>query len=734
MSFLNLNFEFLVWCTVIVACMWLAAAYGGRRRLKLLKSFFGSVLVIDADATVSKGKRGFRRVLIYAGILLVLVSLARPWWGKRLVPYPRRSRDVLVVFDCSRSMLADDIAPSRLEHGKWLVRRLAEVFTGDRFGLVAFAGDAFLECPLTQDYSSLNLFLDELDTRTIPLGGTNIQRALEVASDAFRGAEGGDRAVILITDGDELEGDAAKSAEQFADTGIPLLVVGLGDPVHGSMVRDADGKYLRDADGELVSSKLSETRLKELAALADGLYVRSTTTNPNIEPLAGRIESLIPEEGEEQVKQREIERYQIPMAAAMACFLTFLFTGERRRRPVPASETVDWTVAGVLLICSGVLLSCAGAAVAADLAEDKEITVLERELETAEAEEKGRLLHNLGVLYQQQGGLEQASEHYREALVRAAPGSREEALSRWNLGVCRHEIARSQALENPDKSLDKLQQAEADYRAAIARVTEADEFGRNLELLARDREFVEKVREQIRKLSELQENARDQASEAAESQRQAGGESDPVERTRKQNEANRQAGEAKSAVDELRDELDKLRDGDGQQDLPVDEAGRAIDQAIDLQAEASAAMLAEDERLAKMQEAAEALKKAADLLGAGQESASNERNSDGSENESENAEREEDSSTAQEQNAGDQMTGTESSDQDKPLGEDPVSPEQPAGDGQAAAKGETENGKIDRGQAAAILMDMQRRERDLREELKRMRADNVRVAPVERDW
>jgi len=341
----------------------LALRFARRRRRRRLEAFVGPVLTDRLTSSVDPVKRRWRTALFAAGMIFTALAAARPWWGNRLVRTPKRSRDVLVAMDCSRSMLARDVAPSRLEFAKWWVRQLIEKCPGDRFGLIAFAGTAFLECPLTQDRNTFFQFLDLLDTKTIPAGGTNLADALRVARRAFKGAESGHQAVILITDGEELQGDSKEEVDSLVEAGIPLFIVGLGDPAKGAVVQLPDNTFLRDKSGKIVRTRLNEAGLRELSEKTRGIYVRGTTMTPNLKPVLRRVRSLVPEGRKSTSGQRPIERYQAPLFLGILCFLLRLFLGERRGAPgTSGNETTRSLTRGsaAAVLCAGLLGSANG--------------------------------------------------------------------------------------------------------------------------------------------------------------------------------------------------------------------------------------------------------------------------------------------------------------------------------------------------------------------------------------
>ncbi len=309
--------------------------YSALKRKKLIKLIIGS-RDLKEYVNVSFGKRNFRHVLLFLAIVLAFVTAARPYWGYQLLPYTSSGRDMLIVLDVSKSMLSRDVAPSRLDHAKFLMRELIANTPGDRYGIIAFAGRAFLECPITEDRTSLFSIINEINTSSIPVGGTNIERALKQAINAFKAASGGYKAIILITDGDELQGNSTDTIEQLKDLKIPLFVVGIGNPDAPAPIQIKDEKgnliFLRDSAGEIVKTKLNEELLKKFAFATDGLYLRSTATGSGIAELEKRISGLIPEKYSSNNISRPLERFQIPLLFAVVILLFWFAIGERKEK------------------------------------------------------------------------------------------------------------------------------------------------------------------------------------------------------------------------------------------------------------------------------------------------------------------------------------------------------------------------------------------------------------------
>ena len=340
MSFLSGSILWnLLW---IIPLILVLAISGGIRRTRLLRKMFGTDERAARFSNASSGKRVFRIVLLALVVLLLAVAAARPSWGKQLMHDASTGRDLLVVFDVSKSMLSDDVKPSRMDHAKWLVREIVKKNPGDRFGLIAFAGESFLVCPLTVDRASFIQLVDDLDVDTIPVGGTNVQLALEEAVKAFEGAQGMHKAVVLVTDGDELTGRGAAVVNDLAKAQIPVFAVGVGDPSNPAVIRvpDEDGKLriLTDREGNPVKSPLNEPQLTELARRTGGIYVRSTAAYSGIDELETRIKALDRKESENAVSSfRPIERPAYPLTAAIILLALFFCVSETRPRSVQSA-------------------------------------------------------------------------------------------------------------------------------------------------------------------------------------------------------------------------------------------------------------------------------------------------------------------------------------------------------------------------------------------------------------
>src|SRR5205809_5486225 len=246
------------------------------RGLRRLQEFVSARLLPQLAGTVNHPRRVLRYGLQLLGLSLALISLAQPRWGYTFEDVKRKGLDLLIAVDTSRSMLSNDVQPNRLERVKLVTQDLINELQGDRVGLIAFAGRAFLQAPLTIDYDAVVEAINDLDTKTIPEGGTNISSAITLATQSFGKSAVGNRALIIFTDGEELSGDAVKTAKAAADAGVRIFSVGVGTP-QGSLIpisgEDGETAFVKDSAGQVVKSKLDEKRLREVTQATGGFYL-----------------------------------------------------------------------------------------------------------------------------------------------------------------------------------------------------------------------------------------------------------------------------------------------------------------------------------------------------------------------------------------------------------------------------------------------------------------------------
>jgi Ca-activated chloride channel family protein len=266
--------------------------------------------------------------------MLAALALARPRWGFEWREVKRNGVDVFVLLDVSKSMLTEDVRPNRLTQAKYAVQDLLEKLRGDRIGLIAFAGTAFVQCPLTIDYEAFRLTLQDADPRIIPRGGTAIGPAIRTALKAFDVGEGRDHAIVLITDGEQTEGDALAAADEAAKAGVKIYAIGVGTTEGELIPVREEGKpteFVKDRDGEVVKSRLDEETLKQLALKTGGIYVRSAAGDFGIDTIYDRgIAQLQRKEFGARIQKQYFERFQWPLGLAFVLLVVESFVSERR--------------------------------------------------------------------------------------------------------------------------------------------------------------------------------------------------------------------------------------------------------------------------------------------------------------------------------------------------------------------------------------------------------------------
>ena len=288
-----------------------------RRRAALLRGFAEEPLVARLAPDVDQRRAVRRTAVRLAALLLVVVALAGPKWGFHWQEVHREGIDLVVALDTSRSMLASDVKPNRIERAKYAIMDLLPLLQGDRIGLVAFAGTAFLECPLTLDYAAFERSLRAVDVGIIPRGGTAIARAIDTALDAFDARQGKYEAIILITDGEDHEGDVKEAAQRASEAGVKIFTIGIGTP-EGELLPLEKGGFVKDRSGQVVKSRLNDETLKEIALTTGGAYVQGLGPSLGLDQVfRDHIATMERREVASTLERRYEDRFQIPLAVAL---------------------------------------------------------------------------------------------------------------------------------------------------------------------------------------------------------------------------------------------------------------------------------------------------------------------------------------------------------------------------------------------------------------------------------
>jgi Ca-activated chloride channel family protein len=310
---------------------------------RALAGFVSQHLRRALTRSVSIAKRRTQRGLLLAALICLCIALAGPLLGFRWEKISSRGNEIVFAIDTSRSMLTPDVKPNRLIRAKFAIDDMARRLDGDAMGIVAFAGNAFLVCPITLDYGAFRESLGAIDTATVPRGGTNIAGAIEAAREVFRRRSGTDKTLILVTDGEELEGSALLAAQTAAkDQGLKIFTVGVGTAA-GDLIPippSQGGGFVKDDTGAFVRSRLDEPALKAIAAATGGFYVPLAAREDGSQSVVDAVRSLAKHDLSSRQQKIYTPRYQWPLAASLALLSSSLLVGSRRwrlsRRPAAA--------------------------------------------------------------------------------------------------------------------------------------------------------------------------------------------------------------------------------------------------------------------------------------------------------------------------------------------------------------------------------------------------------------
>jgi Ca-activated chloride channel family protein len=474
----------------LVACglLWWRFIRFDRQQHVAMRKLISPHLLDQLTRSVSPGRRRLKHALVTVGVALLCIALARPQFGYRWEEAHRTGLDILFAVDTSKSMLTQDVKPDRLTRAKMAVSDMVDKLNGDDVGLIAFAGEAFVQSPQTLDYDAFRESLNALDTNTIPRGGTDIASAIEEAQAAFKTENNHDKILVLITDGEDLEGNAVTAAQAAAKNGVKIFTVGVGTAAGELIPVPTDGggtEFVKDDSGQFVKSRLDETMLRKIAQTTGGMY----------QPLGQRGEGLttIYNQGLAPFARHDLtsrqhrvylERFQWPLLAAIVCFLGDFLIGSRKRgvRPVePATSAgpvrvrpqgrrlaVPATVAVMLLAVVAIPNSVQASPQAAEKAYQKgdyTAAAQEYQADAAKAPAATELNFNAGSAAYKAGEYDKAADAFKKSLSTDQLNLQQEAY--YNLGNTQFRQGQQNAKTDPKKTISVWQQALQSYQAAL---------------------------------------------------------------------------------------------------------------------------------------------------------------------------------------------------------------------------------------------------------------------------
>jgi len=552
-----------------------------RARHTLLGQFAAARLLPMLLASHSPTLRRTKEILLAVGVVLVALSFARPQWGYEWEEQHAQGVDVIFVVDTSKSMLSQDVQPSRLERAKLAILDCVEKMAGNRVGLVAFAGDAFLQCPLTLDYDAFRQTLESVDTNTIAYGGTDIAAGLDEAATALENS-GNHKIIVLLTDGEDLAAQGVTEAHELADRGVTIYAVGVGTP-GGEIIPyiNAQGQsdFVRDQRGQIVTSHLDAGTLTGIAEATHGFYQPLGATGEGLAKVYSEGIAKIPEQNlKSQMHRNLLERFQWPLGLGILLLAIEMLVGTRRpvwsRRPMttinladplPASPTKSSTprpppvVVALLFLLLGFLAvrhvsaadqltpsanpASANPPSSAPAVSGKNYTAKDAQSffqngdyksaaeayrQAAEAApQDSRFTYDEGASLYRSGNFDAAADAFTKTLSSNDLGLQQQAY--YNLGNTHYRLGQADAKQDPKKTTESWEQAVKDYQNALELNSSDADAKYNLGL-------VKKQLEELKKQQQQQQSSQDQKDQKDSPQNQQQNQSQQNQNNSQQNQ------------------------------------------------------------------------------------------------------------------------------------------------------------------------------------------------------
>jgi Ca-activated chloride channel homolog len=505
-----------LWCLLMLPLLAALIIYNDRRRQRRLEQLVAARLLSELTDPVARSRKLVKRLLFLGALVALVLALARPQFGSVEQDFEQHGRDIALAIDTSKSMLSTDCAPNRLERAKLAAQDILDAMRGDRIGLIAFAGAAQVEAPLTADYQTVLEAISQLDTKTVERGGTDITSAIHSAELALGKSQGFHRALVLMTDGEDLEEDAVATAKEAASYGIRIFTVGIGTKEGSTIPIGADRQeLLLDRDGQPVRSRLDENRLREIAEQTGGFYVH--LENGSTSRLVGNgLRKL----GEGNVDQRSmhipVERYRWPLAFGLLLLVLSAALNDRRKKTGAQRPSVESAVAATMLA----LLLNAHASSGLDRYNqgDFDGAVENFREELKHDPDSPRINFDLGDAAYRLQKYDEAFEAYSKAMVDSDPDLQEKAY--YNAGNAL--FMEGNHAQDLEQQLSNYYDARYQYNQALDRNSGDEQAKKNLRLLEERIKDAEKDKEekQLRQRTQQRQSQSQRKSRNRNKQRQ----------------------------------------------------------------------------------------------------------------------------------------------------------------------------------------------------------------------
>jgi len=491
-----------LWGLLVLPLLAGLIVYNDRRRQARLRRLVAVRLLPELTDAVAQLRMLAKRILFLGALSALIIAVARPQFGFVEQDFTQRGRDIVLAIDTSKSMLSTDFAPDRMTRAKLAAQDIIDAMKGDRCALVAFAGAAQVEAPLTVDYQAVLDAINQLDTKTVERGGTDITSAIQSAELALGKSEGPYRALVLLTDGEDLEEDAVVAAKHAASYGIRIFTVGIGTKEGSAIPVDPDHHaYLRDREGQIVRSQLDEGRLRKIAQQTGGFYVHLEN---------GTISRLISDGllklGKGNIDERSvripIERYRWPLAFGLLLLLLSAALSDRRKETGASSPTVGRVLAAAMLA----LILNAHANTGIDRYNQGDFDgAMEKFREELKRDPSSPAINfNLGDAAYRLQRYDEAFEAYAKALVSSDPILRQKAY--YNGGNAL--FMQGNNAQNIEQQLSSYYDARYQYHQALDLNPRDEQAKKNLSLLEERIKKAEKQKEEERQTQRTQQRQR----------------------------------------------------------------------------------------------------------------------------------------------------------------------------------------------------------------------------------
>jgi len=328
-QFANPEFLYgLIFIPILALLFFLAWQY----KKKALRSYGDLKIIADLMPESSIFRQYFKFGLVLFALTMIILALARPQFGSKLQEVKRRGVEIIIALDVSNSMLAADLKPNRLENAKQSISKLLDNLKDDKVGLIVFAGDAYVQVPITTDYTSSKMFLSTVKTDYVQNQGTAIGAAIDLASKSFSPENQKNRAIIIITDGENHEDDAVSAAKEAKGKGISIFTIGMGLAQGAPIPENENGDFKRDNQGNVIVTKLDENMLQKIASAGNGMYIRASNSNSGLKNIYDEIDKMEKQELSSKVFSEYDDQFQYLIFFAFLALLIDFMLLERRNR------------------------------------------------------------------------------------------------------------------------------------------------------------------------------------------------------------------------------------------------------------------------------------------------------------------------------------------------------------------------------------------------------------------